>query len=110
MLSAKALVNFTLLAIIVPRIIRSSMSSTPIHSSEVCLNILGAETSMLVSVVGVLCVALASKFWMMLTGKAPPFGTSGIDESSAYHLRLGLSSTRFHHVASEVASYRVGAL
>jgi hypothetical protein len=58
---------------------------------------------MLVSVVGVLCVALASKFWMMVTGKPPPFGTSGTDESSAYHLRLGLSSTRFHHVATLIA-------
>ncbi|KAF1939108.1 hypothetical protein EJ02DRAFT_446404 [Clathrospora elynae] len=67
MLSAKALVNFTLLAIVIPRIIRASMSSKTVHGSEVRLNIFGAEASIIVSVVGVLCVALASKFWMMLT-------------------------------------------
>ncbi|EUC47076.1 hypothetical protein COCMIDRAFT_91145 [Bipolaris oryzae ATCC 44560] len=66
MLSAKALVNFTLLAIIVPRIIRTSMSSKTVHGSEVRLNIIGAEVSIAVSVVGVLCVALASRFWMLL--------------------------------------------
>ncbi|KAI1544026.1 major facilitator superfamily transporter, partial [Pyrenophora tritici-repentis] len=49
MLSAKALVNFTLLAIIIPRIIHTSMSTKTVHGSEVRLNILGAE------------------FWMMLT-------------------------------------------
>jgi hypothetical protein len=69
MLSAKAIVNFTLLAIIVPRIIKSSMSSKVVHGSEARLNYLGAELSILVSVVGVLCVALASKFWMLLAGK-----------------------------------------
>lgn len=68
MLSAKALVNFTLLAIIVPRIIRTSMSSKTVHGSEVRLNIIGAEVSIAVSVVGVLCVALASRFWMLLAG------------------------------------------
>lgn len=69
MLSAKALVNFTLLAIVVPRIIRASMSSGTVHGDEVRLNILGAEISIMVSVVGVLCVAMAFRFWMMLTGK-----------------------------------------
>jgi hypothetical protein len=68
MLSAKALVNFTLLAIVIPRIIRASVSSETVHGSEIRLNVLGAEISILVSVVGVLCVALASKFWMMLAG------------------------------------------
>lgn len=69
MLSAKALVNFSLLAIVVPRIIRTSMSSRAVHGDEVRLNILGAEISIMVSVVGVLCVAMAFRFWMMLTGK-----------------------------------------
>ena len=69
MLSAKALVNFALLTIIVPRIIRASMSSKIVHGSEIHLNILGAEISILASVLGVLCVALAFKFWMMLAGK-----------------------------------------
>ncbi|KAH5125295.1 hypothetical protein HBH71_005050 [Parastagonospora nodorum] len=66
MLSAKAIVNFTLLAIVVPRIIKSSMSTKAVHGSEVRLNYLGAEISILVSVLGVLCVALALKFWMLL--------------------------------------------
>lgn len=69
MLSAKALVNFTLLAVVVPRIIRASMSSKAIHGSEVRLNILGAEASIIISVIGVLCIALAFKFWMLLAGK-----------------------------------------
>lgn len=62
MLSVKAIVNFTLLAIVVPRIIQRSMSSKAIHGSEVRLNFLGAEISILVSVIGVICVALAFKF------------------------------------------------
>ncbi|KAF2856680.1 hypothetical protein T440DRAFT_5780 [Plenodomus tracheiphilus IPT5] len=66
MLSAKALVNFTLLAIVVPRVIRASMSTKSVHGSEVRLNYLGAEVSIIVSVIGVLCVALAFKFWMLL--------------------------------------------
>ncbi|KAF9699066.1 hypothetical protein EKO04_003141 [Ascochyta lentis] len=66
MLSAKAIVNFTLLAIIVPRLIRKSISSRAVHGSEVRLNFLGAEASILISVVGVLCVALAFRFWMLL--------------------------------------------
>lgn len=69
MLSTKALVNFTLLAIIVPRIIRASMSTKTVHGSEIRLNYLGAEISILVSIVGVLCIAVASKFWMLLTGE-----------------------------------------
>lgn len=70
MLSAKALVNFTLLAIVVPRMIHTSMSSkTAAHDSEVRFNIWGAEFSIAVSVIGVLCVAMAFKFWMLLTGK-----------------------------------------
>lgn len=68
-LSAKAIVNFTLLAIIIPRVIRAAEASKTIHSSEIRLNFLGAEASLLASVVGVLCVALAFKFWMLLVGK-----------------------------------------
>jgi hypothetical protein len=68
MLSAKALVNITLLAVVVPRIIRSSISTQTVHGSEVRLNYLGAQVSILVSVVGVLCIAFAFKFWMLLGG------------------------------------------
>ncbi|KAF2791103.1 hypothetical protein K505DRAFT_364116 [Melanomma pulvis-pyrius CBS 109.77] len=66
MLSAKALVNIVLLTVVVPRVIRASMSSKTVHGSEIRLNYLGAEASIAVSVVGVLCVALAFKFWMLL--------------------------------------------
>jgi hypothetical protein len=66
MLSAKALVNFTLLTLIVPRIIRSSLSSKAVHGSEIRLNYLGAQASIVVSVIGVLCVALAFRFWMLM--------------------------------------------
>ncbi|EOA81596.1 uncharacterized protein SETTUDRAFT_143245 [Exserohilum turcica Et28A] len=66
MLSAKALVNFTLLAIVVPRIIRTSMETSTVRGSEVRLNIFGAEICIAISVVGVLCVAMASRFWMLL--------------------------------------------
>lgn len=69
MLSAKALVNFTLLAIVVPRIIRTSMETSTVRGSEVRLNIFGAEICIAISVVGVLCVAMASRFWMLLAGK-----------------------------------------
>ena len=68
MLSAKAIVNFVLLALVVPQIIRTSMASKSVHGSEVRLNYLGAEISIAISIVGVLCVALSFKFWMMLAG------------------------------------------
>jgi hypothetical protein len=99
MLSAKAIVNFTLLAIIVPRIIRNSMSTTTVHGSEVRLNFLGAEASILISVVGVLCVALAAKFWMLLTalviyavGSALPVFTMSLVKSQL--IALGHSDTQ----------------
>lgn len=99
MLSAKAIVNFTLLAIIVPRIIRKSMSTAAVRGSEVRLNFLGAETSILVSVVGVLCVALAFKFWMLLAalmiyalGSALPVFTMSLVKSQL--ISLGDSDTQ----------------
>ncbi|KAF2192726.1 hypothetical protein K469DRAFT_731187 [Zopfia rhizophila CBS 207.26] len=66
LLSAKALVNITLLAFIVPRIIRAYVSSRAVHGSEVRLNILGAETSIAISVLGVLCIAMSFRIWMLL--------------------------------------------
>lgn len=66
MLSAKAIVNFMLLAIVVPRIIRKSTLTRANQDSEIRLNYLGAEASILISVIGVLCVAIAFKFWMLL--------------------------------------------
>ncbi|KAF2270846.1 hypothetical protein CC78DRAFT_573203 [Lojkania enalia] len=66
LLSAKALVNIFLLAIIVPRLIRTTITSKPVHGSEVRLNYLAAESSIAISVLGALIIALASKFWMLL--------------------------------------------
>jgi hypothetical protein len=70
MLSAKAIVNFILLAVAVPRLYKSFISSSEaVHDSGVRLNFIGAEISILISVIGVLCVALAFRFWMLLGGK-----------------------------------------
>ncbi|KAH7127039.1 major facilitator superfamily domain-containing protein [Dendryphion nanum] len=66
MLSAKAIVNFTLLTVIVPRIIRASMSSKSIHGSEVRSNYICAQISIAISVIGVLAVGTAFHFWMLL--------------------------------------------
>ncbi|KAF2476451.1 uncharacterized protein BDR25DRAFT_277581 [Lindgomyces ingoldianus] len=66
MLSAKALVNVTLLTVVVPRVIRASMSSRTVRGSEIWLNYLGAEASIAISVVGVLCVAVSYRFWMLM--------------------------------------------
>lgn len=99
MLSVKAIVNFTLLAIVVPRIIQRSMSSKAIHGSEVRLNFLGAEISILVSVIGVICVALAFKFWLLLIalviyalGSALPVFTMSLVKSQL--IALGDSDTQ----------------
>ncbi|KAL5447892.1 hypothetical protein PMIN07_001833 [Paraphaeosphaeria minitans] len=88
MLSAKAIVNFTLLAILVPRVVKSSASSKAVHGSEARLNYAGAQISILASVVGVLCVALAFKFWMLLAalmiyalGSALPIFTMSLVKS-----------------------------
>jgi hypothetical protein len=45
------------------------MASKTVHGSEVRLNYLGAEASIMISVIGVLCVALAFRFWMLLAGE-----------------------------------------
>ena len=99
MLSAKAVVNFTLLAIIVPRVIRKSMSTRTVQGSEIRLNYLGAEASILVSVIGVLCVAIAFKFWMLLgaliiyaLGSALPVFTMSLVKSPL--ISLGHSDTQ----------------
>lgn len=68
LLSAKALVNLTLLVIVVPRLIRTSISAKAVRGDDVRLNVLGARVSIAVSVLGVLCIAVAGKFWMLLTG------------------------------------------
>lgn len=99
MLSAKAIVNFILLAIVVPCLIRKSLSFGAVHGSEIRLNFLGAEASILISAVGVLCVALAFKFWMLLgalmiyaSGSALPVFTMSLVKSSL--IALGDSDTQ----------------
>ncbi|KAH6878266.1 major facilitator superfamily domain-containing protein [Alternaria rosae] len=67
LLSAKALVNLTLLVVVVPRLIRTSISAKAVRGDDVRLNVLGARVSIAVSVLGVLCIAVAGKFWMLLT-------------------------------------------
>ncbi|OCL11777.1 hypothetical protein AOQ84DRAFT_286541 [Glonium stellatum] len=67
LLSTKALVNIVLLTVFVPRVIRASIASKSVHGSEIRLNFLGAETSILISILGVLCIAMSFKIWMLLT-------------------------------------------
>jgi hypothetical protein len=109
MLSAKAIVNFILLAIIVPRIIRKSMASKSVHGSEVRLNYLGAQLSIGISIFGVLCVALAFKFWMLLVGKTHRLYTTHTasvptDIYSADDIRPWISSSGVHHITCQVAA------
>jgi hypothetical protein len=70
MLSAKAIVNFTLLVLIVPRLSswhRPNLNR--VHGAGVWNSFVLARGSILVSVLGVLCVALAARFWMLLAGE-----------------------------------------
>lgn len=99
MLSAKAIVNFTLLAIVIPRLIRKSMASATVHGSEIRLNFLGAEASIIISVIGVLCIAVASRIWMLLAalmiyalGSALPVFTMSLVKSPL--IALGDSDTQ----------------
>lgn len=92
MLSAKAVVNFTLLTVAVPRIIRRSMSTKTVHGSEVRLNYLGAEASIIVSIIGVLSIAFAFKFWMLLTGMS---GSAAHKKSPAQHHHILIATD--HH-------------
>jgi len=68
LLSAKALVNLTLLVVVVPRLIRTSISAKAVRGDDVRLNVMGARVSIAVSVLGVLCIAVAGRFWMLLIG------------------------------------------
>jgi len=105
MLSVKAIVNFVLLAVVVPRMVKASMSRKVAHGHEARLNYIGAEISILVSVVGVLCVALAFRFWMLLGGKhiLARLDIPRTERYSSYHLRPWLSTTSVHDVTCENA-------
>jgi hypothetical protein len=111
MLSAKALVNFALLAVVVPRIIKASMSQKAVHGHEVRLNYIGTEISILVSVVGVLFVALAFHFWILLGGKhvLAYLAVLQADPHSTRHIRAWFSTTSLHHVTCQVATYHARA-
>jgi hypothetical protein len=67
MLSAKAIVNIALLVVIVPRLL--ALQPPGVHGTGVQDNYVFAGVSILISVVGVLCVALAFRFWMLLGGE-----------------------------------------
>ena len=121
MLSAKALVNIVLLTVFVPRIIRASIASKSVHGSEIRLNFLGAEISILISILGVLCVAMSFKIWMLLTGscfhlfmQSRPYIsfyflhisskplTKLFGFNSTHNLRPRLRSPGFHDVSSQI--------
>ena len=112
MLSAKAIVNFTLLTIIVPRIIRASMTSRSIQGSEIRSNYQCAQISILISVIGVLAVAIAFRFWMLLAGEFirchHPSRTSFeygcfTNLISTGSLCPGFSSSSIHNVPREIS-------
>ncbi|KAF2275877.1 uncharacterized protein EI97DRAFT_399400 [Westerdykella ornata] len=72
LLSAKALINILLLTVIVPLLIQRTASSQTLQNkdavseTEIRMNYLAAEASIAISVIGVLCVGLAFRFWMLL--------------------------------------------
>lgn len=101
LLSAKALVNIVLLTVFVPRIIRASIASRSVHGSEIRLNFLGAEISILISILGVLCVAMSFKIWMLLTaliiyalGSALPVFTMSLVKSPLIALQDAHTNTQ----------------
>lgn len=70
------------------------MATAAVYGSEIRLNFLGAEASIIVSIVGVLCVAVAFKFWMLLAalviyalGSALPVFTMSLVKSPLIALR-----------------------
>lgn len=69
LISGKAVVNFTLLTFVVPRILRSvagpRMAEGPSRSSDQ-INIRFARICLGVSVSGALCISLASSIWMLV--------------------------------------------
>lgn len=112
MLSAKAIVNFTLLAIIVPRVIKTSISSKAVHGSEVRLNYIGALLSILISVVGVLGIAMAFKFWMLLVGKIQYLTVVRIliFSPSSHYLRTRVRPACLYDVSCQISSHRAGKI
>lgn len=71
LISGKAIVNFTLLTFVIPRILRSVTSSRPgkdSPNSSDRINMRFANVCFGVSVVGALTIALAATVWMLIPG------------------------------------------
>ncbi|OLN87449.1 hypothetical protein CCHL11_09121 [Colletotrichum chlorophyti] len=69
LLSAKAVVNFTLLAVVIPSILRSRQKKTrhvPPELASHRMNMHYANICLTVSVLGALAIALATKVWMLV--------------------------------------------
>ncbi|KAF4498040.1 Zeaxanthin epoxidase, chloroplastic [Fusarium agapanthi] len=68
LLSGKAIVNFTLLAIVIPKILRSAHQIRHEDASEVAdkSNIRNAQYCLVASVFGALGIAIASEIWMLI--------------------------------------------
>ncbi|KAK2009537.1 major facilitator superfamily transporter [Colletotrichum eremochloae] len=68
-LSAKAVVNFTLLTIIIPAILRSSQQRSLHNPPEVAshrMNMYYAKICLVISILGALAIALATQIWMLV--------------------------------------------
>lgn len=63
LLSGKAVVNFVLLTVVIPRVLRLS-SSSPLTADRI--NIRFAKACFLVSVLGALAIALAATMWLLV--------------------------------------------
>ncbi|KXH42889.1 major facilitator superfamily transporter [Colletotrichum simmondsii] len=69
LLSAKAVVNFTLLTVIIPAILRSRQNRSrhaPPELASHWMNIHYANICLIVSILGALAIAIASRIWMMV--------------------------------------------
>ena len=87
LLSAKAVVNFLLLTLVIPRVLRSSaVTAAPEFSDGV--NVRYARACLAVSVVGALAIAIAGTIWLLFPsllvyalGSAPPVFTLSLLKS-----------------------------
>jgi hypothetical protein len=97
LLSGKAIVNFVLLTVIIPNLLRTRHSSAHADSSAVSsgrANIRYANICLAISVVGALTIAIAAKIWMLVPslflyalGSALPVFTLSLLKSPAIALK-----------------------
>ncbi|KAF5715954.1 hypothetical protein FMUND_6599 [Fusarium mundagurra] len=68
LLSGKAIVNFTLLTIVIPKLLRSARQTRQEDAAEVAdkSNIRNATYCLIASVIGALGIAIASEIWMLI--------------------------------------------